>query len=432
MPILKILNLVADGKVHARHKMFIIICTLVLTLEYLDILVYIYNTRELAVRFATSSFNTFLFVLSLFSVLWITTLIGKPLGRYLSRYFSDSQKNVLFAALLIAVIQICQAYLWISLVSSDLKLFILLFILRLFYQISLGLIANQLYQILICINEIGNRFIGLILNSLELSLLLGIVDCKILDYLPITPVELLSLTLIMAAIFWVIIGITFYTKYSALHFQVYLADESQLIKGIRKAFNKHPYDTMVATFLIGVRSCLSIIGVVFMPYYLASSLQMGVHNTSVVIGLSSLLALLVSFALRSRLMAAQNAGIIRTILVALIIGSLISYGLFFFKVIPFVAIAILLIFHSLFALICPLILGQLFTPEDRASAVVSCYGTSFFTFSSITFVSLMYFTDIAHSYYVSPAIFLITVTAVCYICMVLFNQEAKDQLPPKI
>lgn len=414
-----------DNQLKVSHKFYIILAMAMLTLEYLDVLVYIYNCRSLSMQSIENPIlNSFSFILIIFVILWLTNFIGKMSGKHLLLRFKSIKIAAIIACGLITLSFFAQAYLWHRYIADEFIILAGLFILRLIYQLALGIITDIIYELLLSIREAGNKFIGLILNSLELSLLIGIIDCKILDFTHITEIDLFSGTLSVIAILWFTIGVIFSYKYTPIVNNWQLLLKTEPIRGIKLSFKQHPYDTLIAFFLIGVRSSLSIIGLVFMPYYLALSLKMSVQNIAVGIGFSSAFALIISFSLKTKLYSYNLVNLIRTSLVALIIGSLISYALFFFKVIPLLAIMILIIFHSLFALICPMILSQLFNDNDRPTAIVACYGSSFFSFSSLTFISLIFFTDIVHSYYISPAIFLISITIICYICMVLFRSKS--------
>ena len=159
---------------------------------------------------------------------------------------------------------------------------------------------------------------------------------------------------------WLIVAIFFLFNYQELN-QINI---EQIRCTAAKSFSlmlKHNLkDTLVAFSIVGVRSSLCIISVIYMPIYLVGSLHFLPRIANDIILISSFLALSLCFLVDKYVHNYSYMNIVRYGLVGLIIGSLISYALLFFKIIPFIGIAILIIFQSLFALCCPLILNKLF------------------------------------------------------------------------
>lgn len=429
MKLLKLSLLLNRSIINSKHKKYAFFATIVLCLEYLDLIVYIKNTRILIDIYLVQSVSRMYGIIILFGILWLTNFITKLIVPkvlwYLQRNYSNSQL-VIYSSLIIAVTFVAQALILLlychTLILSLLLSFLLI---RFIYQLALAIIVHDTYEFLLNTQELSNEVIYLLLNSLELSVLLGIIGYKILFMFDFNLVQTMVLFLSFISLLWLLGAVVFILNRRELN---QLNDSNircMAANNFSIMLKRDIKDTIIAFSIVGVRSSLCIIGVIYMPIYLIGSLHFLPKSANSIIMLSSLLAFSLCVYVDRHLHKYSYTNILKSGLVGLIIGCIISYLLFFFKIVPFIGVAILIIFHSLFALFCPLVLNNLFTQEIRQVAILSCYRNSFLIFASFTYILLSLFTEILHNYIVTPTIFLIAITCMCYICLVLFNKQVK-------
>lgn len=410
-----------------QHKKYTFFITLVLCLEYLDIIVYIKNTHILTGAFIAQSRNWIHVLIILFLILWLANVLAKIIVHNILHYLQSRWSNTLLvigASLIIALSFVLQALMILWYCNTlAIALLLGLFCLRLIYQVALGVVIHDTYEFLLHTPELCNEVIYLILNSLELSVLISVVGYKILFMSETNHATIMMSFLLIMGALWLVASIMFITNRHTLKKMSNSKISCRAAKNFTIMLQTEWKDTIIAFTLVGVRSSLCIIGVIYMPIYLISGLHFLPRYAESVIATSSLFAFSLNVIVDRYLHQFAYMKILKSWLVGLIIGSLISYLLFFFKVIPFVGVAILIIFHSLFALVCPFILNDLFNPNLRQIAIVACYRNSFLVFASFTFILLSLFTEIIHNYVLNPALFLIVITAICYICLILFNKQ---------
>jgi MFS family permease len=429
MKLIKLSFLLGKSRISSIHKKYIFIITAILCLEYLDLIIYIKNARVLTDLYLSKSLSRGLGIFILFMILWLANFLAKSIAGKLLEYLQKKYDN---ATLVIAssIVIICsfslQALILLfycnKLVTS---LLIYFFFARLIYQLALAIIIHDTYEFLLNTKELSDDFISLILNSLELSVLISIVGYKTLLLLQLSITNSIITFILFINLLWLIIAIYFAFNYQELNQINVQQVKSTAAKSFSLMLKHNLKDTLTAFSIVGVRSSLCIISVIYMPIYLIGSLHFVPKIANDVILTSSFLALSLCFIVDKYVHKYNHISIVRNGLVGLIIGSLISYSLLFFKVIPFLGITILIVFQSLFALCCPLILNKLFEINIRQLAIVSCYRNSFLVFASFTFLLLSLFTEIFTHYIAAPAIFLISVTAICYFCLIIFNKQSE-------
>ena len=306
------------------------------------------------------------------------------------------------------------------------EILLALLVFRFVYQISIGIIIHETYESVLSMQQLSFEFSSIIISSLELSLLAGVIGYKIIDYLGFSAVNSLLVFIYFLGIVWLGVALFF----------CFFNYELSLNKGTNKLYRymasnnfklmfKHFHqDTLIAMSLVGVRSSLCIISVIYMPKFLEGALGISLHATSNIIMSSSIIAIILCWWVNKHLNRFNYTNLIKFGLVSLIMGSIISYILFFFKFIPLLGVLILVVFHNLFALSCPLILSNLFTPTMRQLAIISCYRNSFLAFASLTYLVMEASGQMLHNNFFPPAVFLIIIALVCYGCLVLFNRKA--------
>lgn len=427
MKFLRLSFLLGKSHINPTHKKYIFIITAILSLEYLDLIIYIKNARVLTDLYLVKSVSRGVGIFILFIILWLANFLAKSIANKLLEYLQNKYDNatlVIASSIVIIFSFSLQALILLSYCNKlVISLLIYFFLARLIYQLALAIIIHDTYEFLLNTNELSDDFISLILNSLELSVLISIAGYKILLLLQLSTTLSIVTFILFINMLWLIVAIFFLFNYQELN-QINI---EQIRCTAAKSFSlmlKHNLkDTLVAFSIVGVRSSLCIISVIYMPIYLVGSLHFLPRIANDIILISSFLALSLCFLVDKYVHNYSYMNIVRYGLVGLIIGSLISYALLFFKIIPFIGIAILIIFQSLFALCCPLILNKLFELNIRQVAIVSCYRNSFLLFASFTFLFLSLFTEILTQYITTPAILLISITGICYSCLIIFNKQ---------
>lgn len=427
MKLFKLSFLLSKSLLDARHKKYIFFATIILCLEYLDLIIYIKNTRMLADLYLINSISRIEGVLLLFFILLGANFLAKLLiNRSLStihRKISNANL-VIISCLVISVAFLLQALTIIYYCNTlMISVLVLLLISRVIYQFSLGIIIHDTYEFLVNTKELRNEFIYLILNSLELSVFIGIISYKILPFFELSKSHGLAALIIVLSLLWLLTAVIFFINRKELNQYETGRVRSSTLNNVRLMLRTEINDTIIAFSVVGVRSSLCIIGVIYMPVYLIGSLHFLAKSANNIIALSSLFALTLCIVVDRHLHRFNYINTLKSGLVGLIIGCLVSYLLFFFKIIPFVGVAILIVFHSLFALVCPQILSKLFSTNIRQVAIISCYRNSFLIFASFTFILLNVFTEILHNYIFPPAVFLIVITVICYLSLTVFNKK---------
>lgn len=429
MKLVRLSLLLNRSSMHQKHKSYAFFVTLVLCLEYLDIIVYLRSAHILTGVYLHNSIHWIYILLFLFIILWLTNLIAKAIVKKLLRYLQPRWSNsqlVISASFIITISFILQAIVIYFYCNTLISHFLLgFFVARLIYQIALGVVIHDIYEFLLDIPELCDEVIYLILNSLELSVLISVLGYKALFFIEANYDRVIMLCFLSMAILWLFVAVMFTLNRHTLKQMSNEKISCQAAHNFSIMLKTELKDTIIAFSVVGVRSSLCIVGVIYMPIYLISGLHFMPHYAENIIAMSSLSAFALNVIVDRYLHNFAYMKILKSWLVGLIIGSLISYLLFFFHVIPFIGVAILVMFHSLFALVCPFILNDLFTPKLRQVAIVACYRNSFLIFASFTFILLSLFIEILHNYVVTPALLLIAITAICYVCLVLFNKQSE-------
>lgn len=409
------------------HRKYITWAIGVMSLEYLDIIVYIHNANGLADLYLKTQFDKFLGLGILLLILWLSNFTSKFLANYLFEKFVKIFYNrfgLAFFSIFIAFSLVLQA--WVILTFCPKTFFLglsMFFVGRLLYQTAINIVMRDTYEAILSMDDLYTEFVALIVNSLEISLLIGVVGYKIIAETTYTGIDSLMIFVFVLAAFWLFMGILVLI-YNLKNSKP--TSESKLpisFNNVKTIYSDYPKDSLIAVGLVGIRSSLSILGVICMPFYLVQNLHLVPHAASNIISISSMLALLLNIWINQHLHKFDFTIIVKFGLSGLIIGSLISYMLFFYQVIPIVAVTILMVFHGFFAVACPMILNKLFNPRINPLAVISCYRNSFFLFSTITFLILIFFTQVLNNYFFPPEIFLIMITGICYLCILLFNRQ---------
>ncbi|HRG63089.1 MAG TPA: hypothetical protein PLP75_08755 [Burkholderiales bacterium] len=425
MKLSSIWRLFNTSQLSITHKKSVILALVILSLEYFDIIVYLHNASALTKLYCHSPIRG---ILVLFGVLWFSNFLAKYLVGSLIirlyRRFSSSTIMVLASitiACMLALQAMTIAYFCQSLVQ---EILLALLIFRFVYQICIGIIIHETYESVLSMQQLSFEFSSIIIGSLELSLLAGVIGYKVIDYLHLSPVNSLLVFIYFLGVVWLGVALFFcFFNYELSNqgrnkFYRYMASNN-----FKLMFKHFHQDTLIAITLVGVRSSLCIISVIYMPKFLEVVLGISLHTTSNIIMSSSIVAIILCWWVNKHLNRFNYANLIKVGLVSLIMGSIISYILFFFKFIPLVGVLILVVFHNLFALSCPLILSNLFTPTIRQLAIISCYRNSFLAFASLTYLVMEASSQTVHNNFFPPAIFLIVIALVCYGCLVLFNRK---------
>lgn len=423
-------RLFSSNHVKPQHKRYIFLALSVMCLECLDIIVYINNANSLTELYLPSQLEHFIGLVILLFILWISNLLGKVIYNKIFRKFPQfllSRNGSLIAALTVATSLSLFAWVVLSLCQSHFyQALFLVLICRIIYQISLNVVIHNTYESILAMPDLANEFITLIVNSLELSLLLGIIGYKLIDILKFSELDSLMAFVLAIAATWVILGISSYLS-SPIMLKLATTRKTQLIhSNFSNILQHNSKDTIISIILVGIKSSLSIVGVIYMPTYLMHNLNLNAHMASYIMGASSLLALILNIWVNQHLHKFNYASMVKYGLSGVIIGSIISYLLLIFQIAPFIAVAIIIIFHSLFTLACPIILGNLFPPKVRAISIISCYRNAFFIFSSSTFALIILFTQVLHHYILPSVVFLLIIMAVCYLCMLLVNNRQTE------
>lgn len=414
------------SQLSVNHKKSVILALVILSLEYFDIIIYLHNASALVRLYCHSQIRG---ILVLFGVLWLSNLLAKYLvGDFiarLSRIFKSSTIMVLSSVVISAMLWLQAmtiAYFCQSMVQ---EILLALFVFRFIYQVCVGIIIHATYESVLKMQQLSFEFSSIIIGSLELSLLGSVIGYKIIDYLHISHLNSLLVFIYFMSVAWIGVALFFFffnyelpnNGSNKLH--RYMASNN-----FKLMFKHFHQDTLIAISLVGVRSSLCIVSVIYMSKYLEEILGISLHTTSNIIMSSSVIAIILCWWVNKHLNRFNYANLIKFGLVSLIMGSIISYVLFFFKFIPQLGVLILVVFHNLFALSCPLILSNLFTPAIRQLAIISCYRNSFLTFASLTYLIMEASGQILHNNFFPPAIFLIVIALVCYGCLVLFNRKS--------
>lgn len=429
--ILKLISLslqLSRSLIKAKHKKYILFATLILCLEYLDLIIYIKNTKILTDEFLIKSISRIEGICLLFFILLLSNFLAKPCA---AKFLTIAQQKftnsslVIVSSLIISLAFICQALLLLFYCKTlIIWLLIGFFAARFIYQFALAIVIHDTYEFLLNAPELADDFIYLILNSLELSVFCGMFGYKLLSLLNFSTTATIAVFILIVSGLWLVSSVLFFlhrqelNQFNSQHTRCAAANNFAMM------LESNLQDTIIAFSIVGIRSSLCIIGVIYMPTYLIESLHFAPAIANNIILSSSFLALSLCILIEKYLYQFNYIDVLKFGLVGLIIGCLISYLLFFFKVIPFIGVAILVVFHSLFALGCPLILNQLFAPELRQLAVISCYRNSFLIFASFSFILITLLGGLFHSYILAPAVLLITITVICYSCLILFNKRA--------
>ena len=276
------------------------------------------------------------------------------------------------------------------------------------------------YEAILTMDDVSGEFITLIVNSLELSLLIGVIGYKIIAWFPLRYVNSLMVFVFLIAAAWMMAGIV--VLISNIKNTSQSNDRSSL-GSFYTIYSSHPKDSLIAVGIVGIRSSLCIIGVIFMPTYLVQTMHLNAQVASNIISISSLVALILNIWINQHLHKFDFTSIVKYGLTGVIMGSFICYILFLFQIIPLLAVMIIVVFHGFFAVASPMLLNNLFNPETRQLAVISCYRNSFFLFSTFSYLFLIFFTQLLHSVVFPPAVFLIIIAGVCYLSMILFNRQ---------
>lgn len=414
--------------IKAKHKKYIVFATLILCLEYLDLIIYIKNTKILTDEFLIRSVSRLEGICLLFFILLLSNFLAKPCAAKFLTMAQQKYTNsslVIFSSLIISMAFLCQAILLLF-YCKTLMIWLLIgfFVTRFIYQFALSIVIHDTYEFLLSAPELSEDFIYLILNSLELSVFCGMFGYKLLSLLNFSTISTISVFILIIGGVWFATSILFFLNRQELNQFNSQNTRCAAANNFSKMLESNLKDTIIAFSIVGIRSSLCIIGVIYMPTYLIESMHFAPAIANNIILSSSFLALSLCILIEKYLYRFNYVDVLKFGLVGLIIGCLISYLLFFFKVIPFIGVAILVVFHSLFALGCPLILNQLFSPELRQPAVISCYRNSFLIFASFSFILITLLGGLFHSYILAPALLLITITIICYSCLVLFNKRA--------
>lgn len=427
MRLISIWNLFSTSKLSVKNKKHIAIASIVLCLEYLDLIVYLHNANELTKTYCSSRI---IGIVVLFCILWLSNfsakyLIGKKVINIYQKF--NAAKITTISCLVIAAMLFFQGLTIIFYCNTKvIQVLFLLLIFRFIYQVAIGIIIHETYGSLLNLHDIDYEFTLLIVNSLELSLVIGIIGYKFIPYLHVTSAISLSVFIFTIAIAWIVTSAIFYSHRSIINSFSKLINHNTAANNFTLMFKHHHKDTIISIGIVGIRSSLCIIGVIYLPQYLVSSLHISAHATTMIIMTSSIISLVLCLWVNKHLNKFDYINLMRYGLVSLIIGSIISYILFFFKVIPAIGVLILILFHSLFALSCPFILSNLFNPAIRQLAIISCYRNSFLIFASITFLIIDASSQIITSGFLPPALFLIFITITCYVCLVLFNTQNQN------
>ncbi len=427
MKLSSIWRLFNTSQLSITHKKSVILALVILSLEYFDIIVYLHNASALTRLYCHSQIRG---ILVLFGVLWFSNFLAKYLvGSLIIRLYRrfKSSTIMVLASITIACMLGLQAITIAYFCQSRVQEILLaLLVFRFVYQISIGIVIHETYESVLSIQQLSFEFSSIIISSLELSVLAGVIGYKIIDYLGLSTVNSLLVFIYFLGIAWLGVALFF----------CFFNYELSLNKGTNKLYRymasnnfklmfKHFHqDTLIAMSLVGVRSSLCIISVIYMPKFLEGALGISLHATSNIIMSSSIIAIILCWWVNKHLNRFNYTNLIKFGLVSLIMGSIISYILFFFKFIPLLGVLILVVFHNLFALSCPLILSNLFTPTMRQLAIISCYRNSFLAFASLTYLVMEASGQMLHNNFFPPAVFLIIIALVCYGCLVLFNRKA--------
>lgn len=421
-------RLFSSQQIQAHHKRYIFTAMGVMCLECLDIIVYINNSNSLTEMYLPEHVEHFMGLLILLFILWISNLLGKIIYKKGLQKFPHiflSRTGLLLSSISIAISLVALTVIVVSLCASHFyKALFLILLTRIIYQVSLNVVIHNTYESILAMPDLSNEFVTLIVNSLELSLLLGIIGYKIINNLAFSRIDSLMAFVLMIAVGWLIMGIIVYFKYPPLAKLNTTPPNASFTAGFNIIPNLSK-DSVISTILVGIKSSLSIIGVIYMPTYLIHNLSLSHQLAFYIMSISSLLALTLNIWLNLHLHKFDYITIIKYGLSGVIIASIISYVLLIFNIAPLISVLIIIIFHSLFTLACPIILGNLFTPEMRAVSIISCYRNSFFIFSSITFALIILFTQVLQHDALPSVVFLLVIMFVCYSCMILVgnNQE---------
>lgn len=421
-------RLFQSNQVKPHHKRYIFSALSVMCLECLDIIVYINNANSLTEIYLPSQLEHFIGLIILLLILWSSNLFGRVIYNKILHKFPRlilGRLQLLIATLIISTSLSLMTWIVLSLCESHFyhALFLLL-ICRIIYQVSLNAVIHNTYESILTIPDLSNEFIVLIVNSLELSLLFGIIGYKIIDFLTFSKLDSLMAFVTAIAAAWSILGIIIYLINTPAQAQSTTISNAELIPNdFNNILQKNSKDSTISIILVGIKSSLSIIGVIYMPTYLVHNLNLNAHLASSIMGASSLLALILNIWVNQHLHKFDYASMVKYGLSGVIIGSIISYLLLIFHTAPFIAVAIIIVFHSLFTLACPIILGNLFSPRIRAVSIISCYRNAFFIFSTSTFALMILFTQVLKHYILPSVVFLLIIMAICYICMLLVNNH---------
>ena len=416
-------RLFKSNHIKPRHKKYIFLAMSVMCLECLDIIVYISNANSITEIYLPAHIEHFIGLVILLFILWISNLLGRTIynkGLHKFPRVFLSRLGLLISAFSIAISLGVLSWIVIYLCATHFyRALFLMLICRLIYQTSLNIVIHNTYESILAMPDLANEFVALIVNSLELSLLLGVIGYKIIEHLPFSKLDSLMTFILAIAVAWAVLGVVMYLNSPP---QTKLAtSEKPITVEMMTHFNSK--DSLISTLLVGMKSSLSIIGVIYMPTYLMHNLNLNSHLASYTLGVSSLFALLLNIWVNQHLHKFDYISIVRYGLSGVIIASILSYLLFIFHIAPLISVAIIIIFHSLFTLACPIILGNLFSPQTRAVAIISCYRDSFFIFSSVTFAAIILFTQVLQNYIFPPVIFLLIIMSVCYVCMLLVKNH---------
>ena len=168
---MKIFNfwyLFTSDKIQPGHKRYIIWALCIMSMEYLDIIVYIHNSNALTELYLKTGFDRFLGLSVLLLILWLSNFMGKMLANKLFArlvYLFYTRIGLTILSLTIALSFLLQALVILGMCHrAFFYALVIYFILRLVYQICINLVMQDTYTAILNMHDVSGEFISLIVN----------------------------------------------------------------------------------------------------------------------------------------------------------------------------------------------------------------------------------------------------------------------------
>lgn len=351
-----------------------------LCLEYLDIIVYLKNMHQF-INATGYKYNYKLGISIMIGFLWISRFIGYRLADKLTKLHNNLNYTPSTTSLLIGLTFVMQA---LSLAWFNGILFIGTFMLiRVLYSYLVTKLLQQINAFLkYSLNYHDETIIYFLLGSLELGIFAVLMAYKLIFISELDNTNRALIMLLIVSLLWFIVGSIY---------QVCMCKNAPLSYSNKFIYKNHNLNLadkqiLLSLFIVGIRSSLSVIAIIYIPAYLIRGLHylpQYVNHLIMSFGLIACIMASILNYISNKLTTRINI----LVFIITIIITIASYACFFLNIKLFPSIAAILFLHSYFVLISPKLLKIILsTTNKQMLKILSCYRNGFFVYATLTFL----------------------------------------------